>query len=50
MEEENGEYDRGTGGDVLLKFIFVSGVVALAYGLPSILEKGRPPVNRKDAD
>ena len=47
IEEENGEYDRG-GGDMLLKFVVVGGVVALACGLPAMFERG-PLRVKKDA-
>ena len=47
IEEGNGEYSR-SGGDVLLKFVVVGGVVALACGLPAMFEKGVSPV-KKDA-
>ena len=36
MEEESGRHDYGSGGDILLKFVLVSGVVLVGCAVPGM--------------
>ena len=36
IEEETGRYDYGSGGDILLKFVLVSGVILVGSVVPGM--------------